>query len=121
MPILSPPTFEAMRARALVKHQGFCYMSSRILMLLSAAILLFLIGWGFNARGLLRSSAPPAIPPAPPVAPAPVPLYIPPDYQQVLAGKAPLRVLIVSKKTMLAWKSESAVQVSAATAAAPLL
>lgn len=53
----------------------------------------------------------PATVPAPPPAAPPVATYTPPDYHDVLAGKAPLRVLILSKLNMLAWKGDAEVRV----------
>ena len=47
----------------------------------------------------------------PPLAQPAAPLYTPPDYHAVLAGKAPLRILLLSGQTMLAWKSGSGIRV----------
>jgi SpoIID/LytB domain protein len=44
---------------------------------------------------------------AQPALPAP---YTPPDYQRVLAGRAPLRVLMASHQPMLAWKGTQEVR-----------
>lgn len=43
--------------------------------------------------------------------PAPLPPYAAPKYPDVLAGKAPLRMLIASRQAMLAWKGVAAVSV----------
>ena len=47
--------------------------------------------------------------PVPPVA-EPIANYLPPDFHAVLAGKAPIRVLVISKQTMLAWKGDDEVR-----------
>lgn len=39
------------------------------------------------------------------------PAYTPPDYHDVLNGKAPIRILLISGQTMLAWKSDGGVRV----------
>lgn len=82
--------------------------------------LLLLLGFAFTfalgtgvGRVLAQQPAPAAPPPPPPppiVAPPP---YVPPDYHDVLSGKAPLRVLAVSRQKMLAWKSDAEVKVTA--------
>lgn len=46
--------------------------------------------------------------------------YCAPAYQEVLAGKAPLRVLLVSRSRMLAFKSASAITISMVSQQKPL-
>ncbi len=56
-----------------------------------------------------QTPAPPA--PAPAALPPGATMYQAPDYHDVLAGKAPLRILLTSGKTMLAWKGDAKVRV----------
>lgn len=46
-----------------------------------------------------------------PTTPPPPPPYTAPAYRDVLAGKAPLRILVATRKTMLAWRGDGSVKV----------
>jgi len=75
------------------------------------AVLLLLAVCGVTL--LAQGVTPAPSPTAPvPVTPPPLPPYVAPDYHEVLAGKTPLRVLLVAHKTMVAWKGDTTVHTS---------
>jgi SpoIID/LytB domain protein len=79
------------------------YIANRLLCC-CLLIALVLLGWhGVSAQSSMTTPAIPAVIPPPPV-------YTPPDYHDVLAGKASLRILLVASQAMLAWKGSADVR-----------
>lgn len=74
-------------------------------------LLVFLLGLGAGIVIAPRAKAALSDPLSPGTSAPVAPVYAPPSAADALAGRAPLRVLVLSKQRMLAWKADAAVRV----------
>ena len=81
-------------------------MTNHLKIALASLGMLTLLLQAWHAGNAQQPAAPP--PTLPQVAPSPA--YTPPDYHDVLAGNASVRILLLSSQPMLAWKGEGEVR-----------